>query len=182
MTRGKTIDLTRRTFAGKVMSLLLNMLSRLVITFLPRNTELRCFQTFPKYSSQWRFYSVFWFLSISEPRNITPTGKPNFMKNTAARSPKAAAATCPTLGTGVWEALRRWQVTLYSRDTTFVPLPTTRVTKLKAFRVTKLKAFRIQNWGGAKCIAETPADNRSLPHPIKGLWGEKKMMQRAGGL
>ena len=37
MTNGKTIDLTRRTFVGKVMSLLLNMLSRLVITFLPRS-------------------------------------------------------------------------------------------------------------------------------------------------
>ena len=37
MTTGKTIPLTRRTFVGKVMSLLLNMLSRLVITFLPRS-------------------------------------------------------------------------------------------------------------------------------------------------
>ena len=37
MTTGKTIALTRRTFVGKVMSLLLNMLSRLVIAFLPRN-------------------------------------------------------------------------------------------------------------------------------------------------
>ena len=37
MTIGKTIALTRRAFAGKVMSLLLNMLSRLVITFLPRS-------------------------------------------------------------------------------------------------------------------------------------------------
>ena len=36
MTTGKTIPLTRWTFVGKVMSLLLNMLSRLVITFLPR--------------------------------------------------------------------------------------------------------------------------------------------------
>ena len=36
MTTGKTIALTRRTFVGKVMFLLLNMLSRLVITFLPR--------------------------------------------------------------------------------------------------------------------------------------------------
>ena len=35
MTTGKTIALTRRTLFGKVMSLLLNMLSRLVITFLP---------------------------------------------------------------------------------------------------------------------------------------------------
>ena len=37
MTIGKTIALTRQTFVGKVMSLLLNMLSRLVITFLPRS-------------------------------------------------------------------------------------------------------------------------------------------------
>ena len=40
MTTGKTIALTRRTFVGKVMSLLLNMLSRLVITFLPRTKHL----------------------------------------------------------------------------------------------------------------------------------------------
>ena len=37
MTTGKTVALTRWTFVGKVMSLLLNMLSRLVITFLPRS-------------------------------------------------------------------------------------------------------------------------------------------------
>ena len=40
MTTGKTIDLTRRTFVGKVMCLLFNMLSRLVITFLPRGNHL----------------------------------------------------------------------------------------------------------------------------------------------
>ena len=40
MTTGKTIDLTRWIFVGKVMSLLLNMLSRLVITFLPRSKRL----------------------------------------------------------------------------------------------------------------------------------------------
>ena len=40
MTTGKTITLTRRTFVGKVMSLLFNMLSRLVITFLPRSKHL----------------------------------------------------------------------------------------------------------------------------------------------
>ena len=40
MTTGKTIALTRRTFVGKVMSLLLNMLSRLVITFLLRSKRL----------------------------------------------------------------------------------------------------------------------------------------------
>ena len=37
MTTGKTIALTRQTFVGKVIARLLNMLSRLVITFLPRN-------------------------------------------------------------------------------------------------------------------------------------------------
>ena len=40
MTTGKTIALTRRTFVGKVMSLFLNMLSRLVKTFLPRSKRL----------------------------------------------------------------------------------------------------------------------------------------------
>ena len=40
MTAGKTIALTRQTFVGKVMSLLFNMLSMLVITFLPRSMRL----------------------------------------------------------------------------------------------------------------------------------------------
>ena len=40
MTTGKTIALTRQIFVGKVISLLLNMLSRLVITFLPRSKRL----------------------------------------------------------------------------------------------------------------------------------------------
>ena len=40
MTTGKTTALTRWTFVGKVMSLLLNMLSRLVITFFPRSKNL----------------------------------------------------------------------------------------------------------------------------------------------
>ena len=40
MTTGKTIALNRRTFVGKVMSLLFNMLSRLVTTFLPRSKHL----------------------------------------------------------------------------------------------------------------------------------------------
>ena len=40
MTTGKTIVLTRQTFVGKVMSLLFNMLSRLVIAFLPRSKSL----------------------------------------------------------------------------------------------------------------------------------------------
>ena len=40
MTTGKTIALTRQTFVGKVTSLLFNMLSRLVIAFLPRSKHL----------------------------------------------------------------------------------------------------------------------------------------------
>ena len=40
MTTGKSVALTRRTFVGKVMPLLFNMLSRLVITFLPRRKDL----------------------------------------------------------------------------------------------------------------------------------------------
>ena len=40
MTTGKTIALTVQTFVGKVMSLLFNMLSRLVISFLPRSKRL----------------------------------------------------------------------------------------------------------------------------------------------
>ena len=46
MTTGKTIALTRRTFVGKVMSLLLNMLSRLVITFLSKGKcSFKCTDT-----------------------------------------------------------------------------------------------------------------------------------------
>ena len=44
MTTGKTIALTRWTFVGKVMSLLFNMLSRLVITFLPRSVLISWLQ------------------------------------------------------------------------------------------------------------------------------------------
>ena len=40
MTTGKTIDLTKQTFVGKIMSSRFNMLSRLVITFLPRSKHL----------------------------------------------------------------------------------------------------------------------------------------------
>ena len=58
MTTGKTIALTRRTFVGKVMSLFFNMLSRLVIAFLPRSNCLL----------------ISWLQSLSavilEPKNI----------------------------------------------------------------------------------------------------------------
>ena len=48
MTTGKTIALTRWIFVGKVMSLLFNMLSRLVITFLPRRLSTNVQQSLPK--------------------------------------------------------------------------------------------------------------------------------------
>ena len=90
MTTGKTIALTRRTFVGKVMSLLLNMLSRLFITFLPRSKHLlilwlqspsavileppppnkvcHCFHSFPIYLHEGMGLGamiwVFWMLSF----------------------------------------------------------------------------------------------------------------------
>ena len=45
MTTGKTIALTRQTFVDKVMSLLLNMLSKLVVTFLPRSLLISWLQS-----------------------------------------------------------------------------------------------------------------------------------------
>ena len=88
MTTGKTIALTRQTFVGKVMSLFFNMLSRLVITFLPRSKHLNfmaaitilsdfrarknkvshCFPCFPNYLP-WSdrtdaMILVFWMLSF----------------------------------------------------------------------------------------------------------------------
>ena len=49
MTTGKTTALTRRTFVGKVMSLLFNMLSRLVIAFLPRSKHFLIINQINKY-------------------------------------------------------------------------------------------------------------------------------------
>ena len=52
LTTGKTIALTRQTFVGKVMSLLFNMLYRLVITFLPRSkTNQLLFGNYDSFSS-----------------------------------------------------------------------------------------------------------------------------------
>ena len=62
MTTGKTIALTRRTFVGKVMSLLFNMLSRLIITFLPRS---KCLLTSLLSNMHLRFFHVFSWLDSS---------------------------------------------------------------------------------------------------------------------
>src|SRR5574337_1373462 len=60
MTTGKTIALIRRTFVGKVMSLLLNMLSRLVITFLPRSKRLliSCLQSPYYLNKTYKIYKI----------------------------------------------------------------------------------------------------------------------------
>ena len=71
MTKGKTITLTRRTFVGKVMSLLLNMLSRLVITFLLEMTPVENRSQWTvnscNYSKQliWRLIFTRWIFIIS---------------------------------------------------------------------------------------------------------------------
>ena len=71
MTTGKTIPLTRQTFGGKVMSLLLNMLSRLVITFLPRSKPLLI-----SWLSCVQFFAIPWtgacqaFLSITNSQSL----------------------------------------------------------------------------------------------------------------
>ena len=64
MTTGKTIALTRRTFVGKVMFLLLNMLSRLDITFLPRSKRLFNFMASVTVCNNW---SSLLQISILEP-------------------------------------------------------------------------------------------------------------------
>ena len=60
VTTGKTIALTRRTFVGKVMSVLLNMPSRLVITFLPRNKRLLISWVFKNWESLPVFILCYW--------------------------------------------------------------------------------------------------------------------------
>ena len=73
MTTGKTIALTRQTFAGKVMSLLFNMLSRLVTIFLPRSKRL--FISWLHISSCYLFsscllYSLLYFFLFLPPLGI----------------------------------------------------------------------------------------------------------------
>ena len=63
MTTGKTISLTRWTFVGKVMSLLFNMLSRLVIAFLPRSKCLLI---------SWCSHHLQWFWSPQKANSIFP--------------------------------------------------------------------------------------------------------------
>ena len=85
-TTGNTITLTRQTFVGKVMSLLFNILSRLVIAFLPRSKHLL----------------ISWLLSpfavILEPKKIKSVTEQlnNFLLDTLVQF-SSVAQTCPTL-------------------------------------------------------------------------------------
>ena len=86
MTTGKTIALTRGTFADKVMSLLFNMLSRLVITFLPRKKMTQITMMEPgcqlepdvlEYEVKWALGSITTFQSQRKamPKNIQTTAQ-----------------------------------------------------------------------------------------------------------
>ena len=67
MTTGKTIALTRWTFVDKVMSLLFNILSRLVITFLPRSKSWGVPNLYPLH----RFPKMFKYLPVMAPLRVT---------------------------------------------------------------------------------------------------------------
>ena len=87
MTTGKTIALTRRTFVGKVMSLLFNMLSRLVITKETKKPHLLGQKTNPKFLPfPWVFVACndFWLQAVRLPvtwpcRNCTSFGTVRFL-------------------------------------------------------------------------------------------------------
>ena len=78
MTTGKIITLTRRTFVGKVMSLLFNMLSRLVITFLPRKRHLL---------SSWLLLSHMTEVTLEPPKINSPTVSPSIGHEVMGRMP-----------------------------------------------------------------------------------------------
>ena len=85
MTTGKTIALTRQTFIGKLMSLLFNRLSRLVIAFLPRNKHLL----------------ISWLQSpssvILEPKKINSSRAPKTLMCIWGRRDRGWKAACPLL-------------------------------------------------------------------------------------
>ena len=78
MTTGKTIALTRWTFVDKVMSLLFNMLSRLVITFLPRKRHLL---------SSWLLLSHMTEVTLEPPKINSPTVSPSIGHEVMGRMP-----------------------------------------------------------------------------------------------
>ena len=77
MTTGKTIALTRWTFVGKVTSLLFNMLSRLVVTFLPRTKHLLV---------SWLLY-VYLYLILLKVSSLPPPSHPSRSPQSSELSP-----------------------------------------------------------------------------------------------
>ena len=73
MTTGKIIALTGQTFVGKVMSLLLNMLSRLVITFLPRSNRLEVIRLGEKANDKGQHITQFHSYKKSKTGKFTAT-------------------------------------------------------------------------------------------------------------
>ena len=76
MTTGKTIALTRWTFVGKVMSLLFNLLSRLVITFLPRSKHLLILWLQSPSTVITAAKSLQSWLTLCDPVDGSPPGSP----------------------------------------------------------------------------------------------------------
>ena len=100
MTTGKTIALTRWTFVGKVMFLLFNMLSRLVITFLPRSKR----------------FLISWLQSSSavilEPRKIKSAAVSSVSPSICHE--KALSAYCPQTYTIIIK------ISLFGQDSTYI--------------------------------------------------------------
>jgi len=129
MTTGKTIALTRRTFVGKVMFLLLNMLSRLVITFLPRSKHLliswlqspsavifgaqknkvwHCFHCFPIYfpwSDGTRCHDLS-FLNVKFPKHAQT--HIHFVGDAIQQSPPLSSPSPPPFNLSQHQGLSQW--------------------------------------------------------------------------
>lgn len=91
----------------------------------------------------------FCFLSILEPKKLTPVGVSGFMKNTASRSPKTLAPTCPIPVTDVWKLLKRLHQALHPRDIAFFP----QGYRIEGFQSTKLRRRKM-------CSQDTKEDNK----------------------
>ena len=151
MTTGKTIALTRWTFVGKVMSLLFNMLSRLVITFLPRSKRLLISVTIcsdfwapkNKFSVLFNNYS----LSLGFPDNSVgkesaydardPSSTPGLGRSTRERisyplqyswaSLVAQLVKNPPAMQETWVRSRGWEDSLENRKATHSSIPAWRI-------------------------------------------------------
>ena len=87
-TTRKTIALTRRTFVGKVMSLLFNMLSRLVITFLPRSKNL--------FISRWQSVSSVQFSCSVMSDSLRPHESQHTRPPHPSPTPRVYSNSCPS--------------------------------------------------------------------------------------